>query len=358
MLKHRFLVFSLCGVALGRWWPDWGNGGLTTTNDVAITTASTINSDEKFVGPFNRALSFIDSVSDYIQPISNIIFGFMLIKMFVIDNESGCKLPTGLRVQNGWRKLSTNCQEECFCIKNEFNCRSKACDLNANQCVLDAFGDNFCYPINKSGSVGTNCEADTTITPNSTITPETTEMPSTTINLHTTSTASTTTIPTTTATTTTTSIISSTAPLSGCDSSSISDSQYCFTIPDSYEYYDYYFDHDENNFHGIDEITVGATITMSKTCAPDYQRPGLNNVHEDLGCDYFHRENYCNDLNVDEAILIASHTNNGYITPLNCPQCGCTEDDIITLNEIKSGTRSNSGGFAALRAMLKESRNI
>ena len=195
MLKHRFLVFSLCGVALGRWWPDWGNGGLTTTNDVAITTASTINSDEKFVGPFNRALSFIDSVSDYIQPISNIIFGFMLIKMFVIDNESGCKLPTGLRVQNGWRKLSTNCQEECFCIKNEFNCRSNACDLNVNQCVLDAFGDNFCYPINKSGSVGTNCEADTTITPNSTITPETTEMLSTTINLHTTSTASTTIIP-------------------------------------------------------------------------------------------------------------------------------------------------------------------
>ena len=120
---------------MGRWWPYWGNDGLTTTNDVATTPAGT-NSDENSVVPFNQALSFIDSASDYIQPISNIIFGFMLIKMFVIENDRGCKLPSGLRVQNGWRQLSTDCQEECFCKRNEFNCRSKACDLNANQCVL------------------------------------------------------------------------------------------------------------------------------------------------------------------------------------------------------------------------------
>ena len=179
---------SLCGGALGRWWPYWGNDGLTTTNDIATTPAGT-NSDENSVVPFNQALSFIDSASDYIQPISNIIFGFLLIKMFVIENDRGCKLPSGLRVQNGWRQLSTNCQEECFCMRNEFNCRSKACDLNVNQCVVDAFGDNFCYSI------------DTTITPSSTITPETTSFPYTTtttrstITLPTTSTPSTTLIP-------------------------------------------------------------------------------------------------------------------------------------------------------------------
>ena len=84
--------------------------------------------------------------------------------MFVIESDRGCKRPSGLRVQNGWRELSTNCQEECFCIKNEFSCQSKACDLNANQCVVDAFGDNFCYPID------TSCSPGTTITPSSTIT--------------------------------------------------------------------------------------------------------------------------------------------------------------------------------------------
>ena len=160
-----------------------------------------------------------------------------------------------------------------------------------------------------------------------------------------------------TTTTTTTSITTTTAPLSGCDSSSISDSQYCFTIPVSYYYYDYY-DYNENYYHGIDEITVGATITMSKKCAPDYHMPGLYFLDKDYDCDYFHRQNFCDVMDVNWAVLIISHTSNGYITPFNCPQCGCTEDDIITLNERQSGTRSNSGSFAAFRAMLKESRNI
>ena len=113
----------------------------------------------------------------------------MLIKMFVTENDRGCQLPTGLKVQNGWSELSSDCQEECFCMKNKFYCRSKPCDLNENQCVLDAFGEHFCYPVDVSGSFDTDCtceslnctEPDTITTPDTTITPNTTITSNTTI---------------------------------------------------------------------------------------------------------------------------------------------------------------------------------
>ena len=159
---------------------------VTATSDLTTTTASTEISDNNFVALFNQALSFIDSASIYIQPISNVIFGFMLVKMFIVENDRGCKLPTGLRVKNGWHELSTDCQEECFCMKNKFYCRTKPCDLNENQCVLDAYGEHFCYPIDSSGSFDTDCScknlnctvSDTIITPDTTVEPNTTIAPS------------------------------------------------------------------------------------------------------------------------------------------------------------------------------------
>ena len=155
----------------------------TTLTDKATTTStstteSTAISGAKFVSFFNRALSFIDSASIYIEPISNVLFGFMLVKMLIIENDRGCKLPNGLKVENGWHELSSDCQEECFCMKNEFDCLPKSCDLKENQCVLDAFGKNFCYRIDSSVGFESECscenlnctEHDTTIAPTTSIT--------------------------------------------------------------------------------------------------------------------------------------------------------------------------------------------
>ena len=110
----------------------------------------------------------------------------MLVKMFVIENDRGCKLPNGLRVQNGWRELSTDCQEECFCMKNKFYCRPKSCDVIENECVTDASGEHFCYPINNLNCTqpdtintpGTTITSESTISPDTTITPKTTITPS------------------------------------------------------------------------------------------------------------------------------------------------------------------------------------
>ena len=153
---------------------------------------------------------------------------------------------------------------------------------------------------------------------------------------------------------TTTTTTSTTAPLGECDSSRISDSQYCYTIPDSYDYFDSY----DYNYNGIEDIQTGAVITMSRICTPDYHLPGEYFMSEDqfgnFGCSWF-ANNGCN-WRADELLLYALHTDNGYITALNCPQCGCTEDDIITLDERKDRTRTMGGGRASLKAMLEESR--
>ena len=159
---------------------------------------------------------------------------------------------------------------------------------------------------------------------------------------------------TTTTSTTTTSTTASTAPVGACGA--LSDSQYCYTIPDSYYYYDYY-DNDDYYYHASEEIQAGGSVTMSRTCAPDYHVPGEYYMNADnfgeYGCSYF---GDCSDWGADLLLLIAAHTDNGYITPLNCPSCGCTEDDIVTLDERKAGTRTMSAGVAAFKAKLRESR--
>ena len=151
---------------------------------------------------------------------------------------------------------------------------------------------------------------------------------------------------TTTATTTTT---TTTASMVFCDPSTISDSQYCYTIPDGYAYFDEY-DY-SYYYHGSEEITTGATITMSRTCATDYHRPGTcysdGICFSNRGCAYYETlvgvTPRCHWMSANDLLLNAAPTENGYITPLNCPGCGCTEDDIITLDERKSGTRTMRG---------------
>ena len=127
-----------------------------------------------------------------------------------------------------------------------------------------------------------------------------------------------------------------TAPLGGCDSSKISDTQYCYTIPDSYYFYDYY-DEDSDYYHGIEEIKVGATITMSKVCASDYHHPGTA-YGKRYDCDFYSSPDkdfhpLCESYENVNVIAGLVHTPNGYISMLNCPGCGCTATDIVKLNE-------------------------
>ena len=75
----------------------------------------------------------------------------------------------------------------------------------------------------------------------------------------------------------------------------------------------------------------------------------LDDVFGEYSCDYF---DDCSGWGADLLLLFAAETDNGYITPLNCPSCGCTEDDIITLAERNSGTRSMGMTRKKLRAML------
>ena len=130
--------------------------------------------------------------------------------------------------------------------------------------------------------------------------------------------------------------------MDGCDPATISDSQYCYTIPEIYGIYDNYDDNDQW-YHGIETINVGATITISKICAPDYQYPGerfRNMTYGDKDCaDLAGRSKNCvKSFPVDTVIAHLVHTPNGYISLLNCPECGCTATDIVTLDEREVGT--------------------
>ena len=150
-------------------------------------------------------------------------------------------------------------------------------------------------------------------------------------------TATTTTTSTTTSTTTTSTTLEAVATPENCVNPS--KSQYCFTVPDSY-YYNDYFDYNENYYHGDDAINVGATITISKKCHPEYELPGYYYQSRDkYFCDYFVDGEYCDGWSSNWMVSHLVRTENGYISFLNCPQCGCTEDDIVTLDERRNGVR-------------------
>ena len=161
-------------------------------------------------------------------------------------------------------------------------------------------------------------------------------------------TATTTTTSTSTTTTTTSTTTEATGPCG-----KLNDDQYCYVIPDTYEHYDNY---DENTYyyHGIDEIQAGNAIIMSKKCHDDFHIEGsywnTESNYGNYGCDHY--DSFCSIMTSDFLLFIAAPTENGYITMLNCPACGCTENDIITLDERSSGARSMSMSRDEFKAIL------
>ena len=165
-----------------------------------------------------------------------------------------------------------------------------------------------------------------------------------------TATTTTTTTSTTTSTITTSTTLGPPASPENCVNPN--KSQYCFTVPDSYRLYDYY-DYDDHWYHGDDAINVGATITISKKCHPEYEIPGnwYDNRNEYF-CDYFVDGEYCDNWSVEWMIAQLVRTENGYISWLNCPQCGCTEDDIVTLDERNNNVRGVGRGKEEFMAIF------
>ena len=139
------------------------------------------------------------------------------------------------------------------------------------------------------------------------------------------------------------------APTSGCVVDD-PDSQYCFTVPDSHN--DYYYDeYWGESYYGdwMADIDAGDTVKFSKICTDEWYRSGT--AYEDAygepenGCQWFFDNEYCTENWIDWFIAISVPTDNGLITGLNCPQCGCTlgNNDAITLIERSAGARSTGG---------------
>ena len=122
---------------------------------------------------------------------------------------------------------------------------------------------------------------------------------------------------------------------------------YCYTIPDSYDYYDQ-FDYNSKGYHGDYRINAGNTIKMSRMCNPDWHMAGTSYDEKNsdgtwaYGCEYW--EDQCNnwyDFDVYGTGYAPMHlqdTPDGFESHLNCPQCGCTpgQNDAPTIQEIVS----------------------
>ena len=122
------------------------------------------------------------------------------------------------------------------------------------------------------------------------------------------------------------------------------DSQYCFTVPESY-YYDYYDHYEAYYGEWMERINAGDTVKFSKVCSDKWYRPGTEYEDENgqprIRCEDI---TYC-DYYWDILLMRSVPTDNGLITSLNCPQCGCTlgSNDAITLIERQAGIRSTAG---------------
>ena len=130
------------------------------------------------------------------------------------------------------------------------------------------------------------------------------------------------------------------------------DSQYCFTVPDSHAYY--YDNYDGgHDYYGewMDDIDAGDTVKFSKMCTDQWFLAGTS--YQEYGeysgqkydCEWFFDNGICTTSGIDWLIATSVQTDNGLITGLNCPQCGCTlgNNDAITLIERSAGERSTGG---------------
>ena len=106
--------------------------------------------------------------------------------------------------------------------------------------------------------------------------------------------------------------------------------QYCYTLPKLYPGNTYQtHDADKRNHFDADFI-AGNTIRFSKVCSRDsWNSPYKNN---NGSCDTFQRKECRYPL--FRFLQLGVPTPNGYVTPLNCPICGCTPgvNDVMQLS--------------------------
>ena len=142
--------------------------------------------------------------------------------------------------------------------------------------------------------------------------------------------------------------------------------QYCYTLPESYgaRYDDY--DNDANEYYVDPDFNAGNTFTFSKLCSEDWYWAGKNNIQGDgsyMGCDDILSDGICHqDIAYLLSIAVPSTWIYGYVTPLNCPICGCTpgQNDVIKIHERNIGARSNDENreefFAEISDYLKATK--
>ena len=105
--------------------------------------------------------------------------------------------------------------------------------------------------------------------------------------------------------------------------------QYCHTLPESYAENDPY-DNNESSYHVDKDFNAGNTIRFSNVCSGDWYMPGSDRIRPD-GSYWYHCNMdpsefptvYCQWLE-NVALEFAVPSPNGYVTPRNCPVCGCT----------------------------------
>ena len=109
--------------------------------------------------------------------------------------------------------------------------------------------------------------------------------------------------------------------------------QYCHTLPESYAGYDK-IDNNDGRFHVDKDFNAGNTIRFSNVCSGDWYWPGSLNRNPDgsppLDCNSSEfPTSYCTWIEI-VALLHSVPSPNGYVTPRNCPVCGCTpgENDV------------------------------
>ena len=114
---------------------------------------------------------------------------------------------------------------------------------------------------------------------------------------------------------------------------------YCFTIPEEYQITEDY-DNDDSYYYVEEDFNAGNPIRFSKACSGDWYMPGTYNQWEDglpvyhCDSDHFRPNLFCN-WRMEYILRNAVPSPDGYVTPLNCPKCGCTpgQNDVITLDQ-------------------------
>ena len=126
----------------------------------------------------------------------------------------------------------------------------------------------------------------------------------------------------------------------------------CLVAKTCYTYHhvdDWFYNDETYTYYNYEDYECDYTI--STVCDPNFED------QEGDGCDYWGSSGDCHTMDNTNILYYGASSTNGFMTPLNCPACGCDPETGPIRMEDRESSRSLTGGARNIKEKKKVFKN-